>query len=134
MSCVRWGEEGERRLVVHHGRPRKKKGDGNEGADSAMTGGKEKGGGPVRGRPHKGRRGAGGWQDARPTKLGGRRRHTAAQNRRGRVTDRWGPGYRATRFESVRPGQSDSNGLNQFQTNFKSIQNLTDPNMTLPGV
>jgi hypothetical protein len=45
MSCVRWGEEGERRLVVHHGRPRKKKGDGNEGADSAMTGGKEKGGG-----------------------------------------------------------------------------------------
>jgi hypothetical protein len=60
---VRWGEEGERRLVVHHGRPRKKKGDGNEGADSTMTGGKEKGGGS--GPRASTQREEGGWRLAR---------------------------------------------------------------------
>jgi hypothetical protein len=31
------GEEGKRRKVVHHDRPRKKKGEGNGGADSVTT-------------------------------------------------------------------------------------------------
>jgi hypothetical protein len=48
--------------------------------------------------------------------------HAVTQNRGGGITDRWGPGYSATRFEPVRPGQSDSNGLNQFQMNFKPVQ------------
>jgi hypothetical protein len=54
-------------------------------------------------------------------------------NRQGRGTDRWGLTYSATRFEPVRPGQSDSNGLNRFQTNFKSVQTLADPSRTFPG-
>jgi hypothetical protein len=40
--------------------------------------------------------------------------HAIARNWGVGVIDRWGPGYIATRFEPVRPGQSDSNGLNRF--------------------
>jgi hypothetical protein len=41
-------EERERRLVVRFGQPRKKKGEVNGGADSAMTGGKRGGGSGLR--------------------------------------------------------------------------------------